>query len=186
MFGQKLVVIALSALGVVSAQSQNFTISPDSVEISRRASWCTAQQNNCDIICGAASANSCDPSTLSFSCSCASGDKPDLTEYKNTMPFFICQEAADQCNLQHVGDAAGQKSCTTDIRDKCGKKTPAQEASAEPTTSAASGTATPTSKPSSTSSNKASSTTPPDSAAAMPAAAQYLGLAVVGILAVMI
>lgn len=36
MFGQKIAVVALSALGVVSAQSQNFTISPDSVEIATR------------------------------------------------------------------------------------------------------------------------------------------------------
>ena len=87
MFGQKIAVIALSALGVVSAQSQNFTIDPNSVELGTRgtslpptftdreeemakatrlthfntASWCTAQQNNCDTICGAASGNTCDP-----------------------------------------------------------------------------------------------------------------------------
>jgi hypothetical protein len=187
MFGQKIAVIALSALGLVSAQS-NFTISPDSVEIGRRASWCTAQQNNCDTICGAASANSCNPSTLDFKCTCASGDKPDLAEYKNTMPYYICQEAADQCNLRNVGDKDGQDACTTDIRDKCGKKDPSKASSSEPSTSAGGSTATPTgdSSPAATSGNSAPSSTPKDSAAAMPAGAQYLGLAVVGILAVMI
>jgi hypothetical protein len=186
MFGQKIAVVALSALGVVSAQSQNFTISPDSVEIATRASWCTAQQNNCDTICGAASANSCDPGTLDYKCTCAGGTTPDLAEYKNTMPFYICQEAADQCNLQKVGDKSGQDACTANIRDKCGKKTPSKESSSEPSSS--SGTATPTgdSKPANTAGNSAPSSTPKDSGAALPASVQYLVVAVIGILAVLI
>lgn len=189
MFGQKIAVIALSALGVVSAQSQNFTIDPNSVELGTRASWCTAQQNNCDTICGAANGNTCDPSTLDWTCTCASGDKPNLADYTGTMPYFVCQEAFTQCNLDHVGDQKGQDNCKTSIRDKCGKKEPAQESTSSPTTSSggSGSSATPTGDSSPASTGKSSpSSTPEDSAAAMPAGAQYLGLVAAGILAVMI
>ncbi|EON97287.1 putative pci domain-containing protein [Phaeoacremonium minimum UCRPA7] len=106
----QLVFLALSALTAVSAQ--NFTIDPNEVDLTTRASWCSGEFSTCDTLCDKdASENRCEP--------------------------FICQQAFSDCNLANAGNAAGQRNCTTTIKDKCGTLDIADYTATPSTTSAA-------------------------------------------------
>lgn len=133
----QLVFLALSALTAVSAQ--NFTIDPNEVDLTTRASWCSGEFSTCDTLCdNDASENRCEPSTLVYSCICASnGSAPGLEYYSQSLPSFICQQAFSDCNLANAGNAAGQRNCTTTIKDKCGTLDIANYTATPSTTSAA-------------------------------------------------
>lgn len=83
---------------------------------------------------------------------------------------FVCQQAFTDCNNANVGDANGQKNCTTSIQDKCGMLDPADysaapsstgdSGSSETASSTASGTA------SSTAESSAGASSSPSAAAA--------------------
>jgi hypothetical protein len=66
--------------------------------------------------------NSCDPDTLKFSCECGDGLRPNVTQYTQTMPFFICQEWGNQCVTGCNGDNACSSSCRQD--HPCGAQDP--------------------------------------------------------------
>ncbi|TPX16573.1 uncharacterized protein E0L32_003867 [Thyridium curvatum] len=118
---------ALSALTLVAAQNQTFTIDPNRVDLSTRASWCQGENAVCNILCGNnPKRNDCDPNTLNYLCTCQNGTAPGLDYYRQSMPFFICNEAFKECNDANVGNAQGQKNCTTSIADKCGTLDPAK------------------------------------------------------------
>ncbi|KAJ5617127.1 hypothetical protein N7537_002241 [Penicillium hordei] len=75
-------------------------------------SYCSAQRNTCPQICQQGTKlNSCDPTTLKFSCVCSDGSTPDVTPYSQTVPFFVCQETYVQCIASHPNDADGQRAC---------------------------------------------------------------------------
>ncbi|KAK2772047.1 hypothetical protein FQN53_004815 [Emmonsiellopsis sp. PD_33] len=73
--------------------------------------------------------------TLTYECKCQDGKTPDVAKYKNTLPFFICQETFVQCIASHPDDLAGQRKCKEN-QSKCGTINPAKEED-EPTTTAA-------------------------------------------------
>lgn len=124
--------LSLLAATVASAQSaqstNNYTsslemhIDANSVPDQRRAVWCQAQANTCDLLCNNdADKNSCSQTDLKFECTCASNNtSPGLQFYTQTMPTFICQELFSQCNMQNVGSADGQEACNAKIRAHCG------------------------------------------------------------------
>ncbi|KAK9772000.1 hypothetical protein SCAR479_11319 [Seiridium cardinale] len=113
--------VILASATIVSAGSSTFTIDPSSVSLSQRATWCTSEINVCGDVC-TASQNSCDPSTLDYDCACSDGTTPDMNEYVNSLPYFICEQAYENCITDNAGNAAGQGNCTTSIKDKCGTK----------------------------------------------------------------
>ncbi|KAM0806664.1 hypothetical protein AB5N19_07001 [Seiridium cardinale] len=121
--------VILASATIVSAGSSTFTIDPSSVSLSQRATWCTSEINVCGDVC-TASQNSCDPSTLDYDCACSDGTTPDMNEYVNSLPYFICEQAYENCITDNAGNAAGQGNCTTSIKDKCGTKN-----ATDPTTS---------------------------------------------------
>jgi hypothetical protein len=57
---------------------------------------------------------------LTYSCLCSNGSAPDLADYKNTLPDFVCQANFAGCIKAHPNDAVGQGNCKTDIQDHCG------------------------------------------------------------------
>jgi hypothetical protein len=115
-------------LSLASAQEQ-YSINPDTVPDSTRAVWCNSQITQCPLIClqppsetFTTNDNSCNPDTLKFSCECGDGLRPNVTQYTQTMPFFICQEWGNQCVTGCNGDNACSSSCRQD--HPCGAQDP--------------------------------------------------------------
>ncbi|KAH8675530.1 hypothetical protein BX600DRAFT_507762 [Xylariales sp. PMI_506] len=168
MFTHRIAAVALSALTLVSAAG-NFTIDPTSVDITTRASWCISEENTCSEVCGgSAGTNSCDDTELTYVCTCGDGTTPAMEDYKNSLPYLICEEAYSQCIDDTVGDAAAQQNCTTTIQDECGTKNASSAATTTTTTSASTATAA-------SSSAASTSATSTSTAGAVPTAIQHLG-----------
>ncbi|KAM0692528.1 hypothetical protein Q7P36_007082 [Cladosporium allicinum] len=115
-------------LSLASAQEQ-YTINPDSVSEATRKVWCNSQTTQCPLIClqppsetFTTNDNTCDSETLQFSCECGDGLRPNVTQYTQTMPFFICQEWGNQCVTGCNGDNACSSSCRQD--HPCGAQDP--------------------------------------------------------------
>lgn len=170
--------VAASALTLVSGSStSNFSITASNVELTTRADWCTSQTNVCTEVCSSSSAksNTCSPDDLTYNCTCTDGTDPDMNEYLDSLPYYICEEAADECIKANVGDSTGQSNCTKSIRDNCGTKTAG--ASTATTTSAASssGTGTAATGSATSSAKTTTATTSSSTAGAMPTSIQFIG-----------
>jgi cobalamin biosynthesis Mg chelatase CobN len=161
--------VASALVALVAAQSASTTVSqsmppsatasfnPNNVSSSDAFLWCHAQLNTCPEICGgAASVNTCDDTTFTYSCICSNGTEPDVTAYQQTLPFFICQATFSQCINNHPNDAEGQTTCKSD--EKCGtlNATAANSASSSSSSAAASSTSASQTSASSTGSASAS------------------------------
>ncbi|KXJ95930.1 hypothetical protein Micbo1qcDRAFT_158057 [Microdochium bolleyi] len=166
MFTRTVAAVVLSTVTLVSAQGNStspFTLAnPGLVPLGDRVGWCNAQSNACGKFCISLGANSCDENTLQFNCSCTNGQSPDLTEYKDTLPWNICQFNFITCNKAGENNAAAQQACKQNIQSKCGTKaiSDAKPIDASTTSSSA---------PSSTSGGSPAATTstrPPGNAAA--------------------
>ncbi|KAK3902879.1 hypothetical protein C8A05DRAFT_33380, partial [Staphylotrichum tortipilum] len=84
---QNILLAALSALTVATAQTTNFTINPGAVKPSIRSDWCNAEYNTCGKLCsGNPTANDCDVNTLEYVCTCSNGSAPGLQYYIQSMP----------------------------------------------------------------------------------------------------
>lgn len=107
---------------------------------------------------------------LTWNCQCNNGDSPkDLGEYKDTIPFHICQTSFAKCIEANPDDALGQNGCKENIEEKCATKDIANyTGSAETTTteSAAASTATATEKVTATTSVDAAASVTSGAAAA--------------------
>nr|POE51548.1 hypothetical protein CFP56_25755 [Quercus suber] len=112
--------VALTGLVGVHAQqtanyslSGNITVVPSSVPLSQRQDWCTAQMHSCPQICGAQGAypNSCDADTLTYQCVCSSGATPNISNYDQTIPSYVCAQWIIDCNAANVGNQIGQQGC---------------------------------------------------------------------------
>ncbi|EPE08152.1 pci domain-containing protein [Ophiostoma piceae UAMH 11346] len=157
---------ALSALGLAQATIANYTIDTASISLTTRSTWCQAQDNTCSTLCdGNPKTETCDPTTLIYSCLCQNGTAPGLEYYTQTLPTFVCNEAFSECITANANNATGQKACTTDIKDNCGTLDPSKyspaavssssapastaAAATSAATASAAGTATPTASSSS-------------------------------------
>ncbi|KAL2270174.1 hypothetical protein VTJ83DRAFT_2358 [Remersonia thermophila] len=120
-----LVLVALSALTVASAQSHNFTIDPNSVKPSDRTNWCNAQYETCRKLCNnGLKTNDCDDTTLAYDCKCSNGTAPGLEYYFNTIPTFICEQAYADCIAANTASSRAQDKCKSDIKEHCGTLDP--------------------------------------------------------------
>lgn len=136
-----------------SAQSntQELTIDPNSVPIALRQAWCRAQTASCPQICGgAASPNTCDANMLTYNCVCTDASSPNISDFQQTLPFFICQTWRDQCVAQNPNDLEAQTDC---LSLECGQRN-----ATEITESTTSALPTSTEGPSSTASETATTT----------------------------
>ncbi|KAJ5728665.1 uncharacterized protein N7483_003173 [Penicillium malachiteum] len=98
-------------------------------------SWCQGQRNQCPAICKTGTKqNTCDPTTLKFSCVCADGSSADVTPFLQTVPFYVCEANYGQCVDAHPDDSVGQEACKKAA--KCGTKNATALAMSSSTTSA--------------------------------------------------
>ncbi|KAK5109787.1 hypothetical protein LTR62_006520 [Meristemomyces frigidus] len=124
---------AASALLLSAAVAQQtYQIDPTSVSNSTREYWCQQQTAQCPLICLQTNteantiANSCDPTTLAWSCVCANGISPNVTQFSQTVPFFECQEWGTQCVSNcGTGNTACQSACQQD--HPCGAQNPVRQ-----------------------------------------------------------
>ncbi|RMY52274.1 hypothetical protein D0865_05885 [Hortaea werneckii] len=117
-------------LTTLSAQ-QNYAIDPNSVDDSTKETWCTNQQTQCPLICTQTTpshsadtqTNTCDPTSLTYACICANGQSPNISEYSQTLPYYICQEWTNQCV---ANCAQADNACASSCRDDhpCGALNP--------------------------------------------------------------
>ncbi|OKL60810.1 hypothetical protein UA08_03910 [Talaromyces atroroseus] len=109
-------VLIFAALVAHAAADYNYTF-PSGFDLSdvsatELEAWCQGERNTCPEVCGgAASSNTCDSTTLDFSCTCANGTTPDLSPYENTIPFYVCQETYIQCINNNPNDLQAQDNC---------------------------------------------------------------------------
>lgn len=112
----------------ISAQEQ-YSIDPSSVSNSTRQAWCTSQLAQCPLIClqtagnsAATESNTCDADSLTYSCVCSNGLSPNVTEYSQTLPYYICQEWGTEC----VSNCGSDSSCASNCRSQhpCGAQNP--------------------------------------------------------------
>ncbi|KAF1360645.1 hypothetical protein EJ07DRAFT_155071 [Lizonia empirigonia] len=124
---------AFAGLAAAQTTAQNdypYRIDPNSVSLSDRQYWCDQNEAQCPLIClqqpGVTSSttqdNECDPEQLTYSCICDNGVSPNITQYSQTLPFFICQEWGNQCVTACNGDNTCQNSCRAD--HPCGAQSP--------------------------------------------------------------
>ncbi|KAK4615483.1 hypothetical protein CLAFUW4_10167 [Fulvia fulva] len=182
--------VAVTALSiVVSAQNYStsgpLTIDVSQIEVPLRQSWCRAQTSSCPQICGGqAQPNTCDQETLEYVCTCTDGSTPNITNYDQTIPSFICAQWKANCVANHPMDLPGQTGC---LSVTCGSEN-ATSGDSTATTSSASETMTATSTSSAseeTGSESASASEPAASATESSAAialnmAQQYGTGIMG------
>ncbi|RYO90941.1 hypothetical protein DL764_008351 [Monosporascus ibericus] len=169
MFRASIAFAALTALSLVSAQAQSnstFTLpNPSEVDPGLRANWCRSQRTACDNLCQQVTANDCDIETLDFSCVCSNGESPDFNEYRDTIPFFVCNQLFEDCIEDNPDDARAQANCTTTYDDNCGTEDSADAAQIDAQTSTSSPTSSATAPPETSSTGSAEATTTSDSGA---------------------
>jgi len=152
--------LSLGAATIVSAAA-NYTnccsIDPSSVEMETRLSWCRAQTNTCPTLCsdGSTSANLCDPTTLTYNCTCFSGTTPNISDYRQTLPSLECDEWVSQCVNHNPDNPVGQSFCHGFI---CGHQLGSSDSAASTTAATSAASASGTGKPSGTSSSSPTST----------------------------
>lgn len=142
MFYSTAVIAAAAFSGLVAAQSTNETgtgpqINAGSVDYTTRQTWCRIQTQTCPQLCNGPTepnGNNCDPNTLTYSCVCsATGNSPNVSDYQQTLPAYVCREYIDQCVNAHPNDLEGITTC----RDtQCGNKTVDQATSSSSSESA--------------------------------------------------
>jgi len=176
---QNVLLVALSALTVASAQdsNRNFTIDPNEVKPEVRSDWCGAEYNTCRILCANnPTANDCDVNTLNYTCTCSNGSAPGLDYYIQTIPTFICQQAYSDCIAANTASSKAQDECTNNIQKKCGTLDPSKAqvgGGSDDTTSSAGSSATPSATGSG--SQNAPATTSTSKAGSAPTNAVYIG-----------
>ncbi|EMD63022.1 hypothetical protein COCSADRAFT_200645 [Bipolaris sorokiniana ND90Pr] len=130
-----------------------YTIDPDTVPQSTRDYWCSQNTAQCPLIClqqpgvnsMSTESNDCDSDNLTYNCVCDNGISPNITEYSQTLPFFICQQWGNNCVDNCGNDSTCQSACRQD--HPCGAQEPYRGNTSLPTTMAS------TAKPSGTASN---------------------------------
>jgi len=124
------VAVLATAIFLISVKSQAvYYIDPNSVPLSTRNSWCQSQTTACPLLClqlpGASSTtsdNTCDATTLEYSCICGNGMSPNASEYSQTLPYFLCTEYGNQCVAACGGATLCQSACRQD--HPCGAQNP--------------------------------------------------------------
>jgi len=116
-------------LSVLAAIVSSQTLVPSSVPLGTRQSWCTSQKAACPLLClqtstsDATRSNTCDATTLDYSCVCINGISPNASDYSQTIPYYVCTQDNDQC-VTNCGLA--NNACSAACRDDnpCGAQNP--------------------------------------------------------------
>ncbi|PMD49008.1 hypothetical protein L207DRAFT_560533 [Hyaloscypha variabilis F] len=151
-----LVLIALSTSLVISIAAGQKTpnFDPGTIDDATREDWCEDELNTCTTLCSlATNINTCNSTSLDYTCTCASNDSaPGLEYYRNTMPTFICEENFNLCSVaasNQSDSTAAQEACAVTEQSDCGHTDPSNFAAVDAAAAAATST-TANSSPSST------------------------------------
>ncbi|KAG6060988.1 hypothetical protein E4U17_002891 [Claviceps sp. LM77 group G4] len=119
-------IVWTAAASFSAVSNADYVIEPSSVPLSTRRSWCTQEKSTCPLICQQVEprttlVNTCDPKTLSFGCICGNNMQPNVSEYSLSLPYFVCQEWALQCQAK-----CDTNGCKSDCVEKhpCGAQNP--------------------------------------------------------------
>jgi len=132
------VLLVLASTAALVSGQYSATIDPNSVDINTRRYWCSAQTSTCPLLClqissGVPEANNCTAENLSYYCICSNGISPNSSEYSQTLPYFTCTEANNQC-VAECTNSACQSDCRTN--HPCGAQNPPRVNVTTTTTSA--------------------------------------------------
>ncbi|KAL7273991.1 hypothetical protein RUND412_003126 [Rhizina undulata] len=143
-------VVVSSFLGKTSAQTYP-AFDASTVDQSTKQYWCVAQTAACPLLCQdegkEATQNTCYPDNLYYVCTCTGGLSPNLTQYSQTIPYFICTISVTGCVTGCNGDPNCANACNNDRT--CGASDPTRVNVTSTATTAgttATGTSTSTSK----------------------------------------
>ena len=121
---------AIAAVSVLFTSVGSQSIDPNEVPIATRDTWCTNQISACPLICtqetggsAATYANTCDPTSLAYSCVCSNGLTPNISEYSQTIPYYTCTQFNNDC-VNNCG--TGNNNCASNCRtnNPCGAQNP--------------------------------------------------------------
>lgn len=95
--------------------------------------WCKQQRAQCPLICSQTTpsqslgtlANDCDDDSLTYACVCENGLSPNVSEYSQTLPYYLCQEWGNQCVSNCDGNSQCQGACRDD--HPCGAQSPTRQ-----------------------------------------------------------
>ncbi|KAF1929638.1 uncharacterized protein M421DRAFT_419424 [Didymella exigua CBS 183.55] len=156
------VIVAAALAGFAAAQNNTVipccSVSVSTVPEDKRQSWCDAQENTCVDLCGgqgdiASNGNTCDASTLDYSCKCSNGTTiaaDVMKTYQQTVPAQMCYYWYDACinatiGANGEGNAAQQFQCNQARDTECGNTTIDESSSGSSSASASSSGASRTS-----------------------------------------
>jgi hypothetical protein len=95
----------------------------------RTDAWCNSQIAQCPLIClqeagnsAATYSNTCDPTSLTYSCVCSNGLSPNASEYSQTLPYYICTQYNTNCQQACGNDNTCAAACVQD--HPCGALNP--------------------------------------------------------------
>ncbi|CAG8430190.1 unnamed protein product [Penicillium salamii] len=151
---------------IASATLASCQLDLSSVPLATREAWCNSQTSACPLLClqisgasGSPTSNNCSAvsqsssgrfqgrnllsqTTLDYDCLCSNGVTPNATEYSQTIPYYTCTEANNQCVAKCNGDSNCQYDCRT--KNPCGAQDPKRVNATNTTATAAATTATQT------------------------------------------
>jgi len=161
---------AIASVSAATNLTSCCNVDPATVDPNYRLAWCRAQQNTCPLICpnGQATANTCDSDTLEYTCTCASGATPNISDYGQTLPSLECDNWKGQCVNASANNLAGQNFCLSFI---CGSKN--ASASSAPGTTTGAGGASATTSGSASGTSQTATTTSKGAAAVIRAGQDY-------------
>ncbi|KAK3677601.1 hypothetical protein LTR78_002451 [Recurvomyces mirabilis] len=168
MFYSTLLLAVTAFTGLVSAQNYStsgaLSIDVSQVDTQQRLAWCVSQTTSCPQICsGSTTANTCDSNTLNYTCTCSGGSSPNISDYTQTVPFFVCEQWKANCADAHPNDLQGLAGCHSVV---CGAKNASAAGGSSGSSSASSGSASATGSSTGSATGAAGSASATGSAAA--------------------
>ncbi|KAI1627573.1 hypothetical protein EDD37DRAFT_622658 [Exophiala viscosa] len=134
-----------AAVAALAGLTITQTIDPNSVPLSTRQIWCNSQVAECPLICtdqtngsAATYANTCDPTSLTYSCVCADGLSPNASEYSQSLPYYICTQYNTECQQACGNDNTCAAACVQN--HTCGATNPTRVNTSTITTMSATST----------------------------------------------
>jgi len=118
------VLLVLGATFPAVTEAANIT----AIDIDTRTGWCNAQVAQCPALCAdqkdglTDQENDCFPENLYYVCVCSDGSRPNLTQYSETIPYYLC--TLDQADC--IKGCADDNSCSDQCRKTyvCGATSP--------------------------------------------------------------
>ncbi|KAI5842063.1 hypothetical protein BZA05DRAFT_207095 [Tricharina praecox] len=99
-----------------------------SIAIDTRTGWCNAQVAQCPALCAdqkeglTDKENDCFPENLFYVCVCSDGSRPNLTQYSETIPYYLCTLDQGDC----IKNCGSDNTCADQCRKTyvCGATSP--------------------------------------------------------------